>query len=158
MSEKWYNNKIYIDKKNKDIEQGLKFEEQFKKYIKGKWMFIYQQNKFQEIDYMIVNPYEKDINSISYVELKMRNITKKTFEETFIPLRKYKKAIELIESWYKVFLIIKWIDFIWYIDFQKVMPYKIDYITSRRDRWKDEKWFYVYFNVNDFKKYNMDII
>lgn len=133
-------------RKEFDLKDWLEYEDIFKKEIENLNIQIEKLWQFDKFDFKVWNNI--------YVEVKKRNCSVNTYTTTKINMKKYIEALDRVCKWDSCYLVIKWEDFVGYINFLETPPVQTSYELWRKDRGCIEKSYYSFFDVSKFKEYN----
>lgn len=99
---------------------------------------------FGDFDYIM----SRDGKVIQWLEIKEREYNKADFVDTMVPIRKVRKALEIIYTGGNAFLLIKWRDVTGILNF--VTPFSKIALGGRSDRGFSEYKQYAYYSIKDF--------
>jgi len=136
---------------SKDKKWGLEQEkvaiEYFKRAVGKKWNDFQPLGLYSHFDYCA---HALKTRKCCFVEIKSRRNNHDEYEETIVPAIKIRKALALIAEGHKAYLVVNFLDGIYYQDMEKA-SLRFDW-NVRRDRGAFEKGLYAFLKVNQFKK------
>ena len=136
---------------SKDKKWGLEQEKIAIKYIERaigkKCNEFIPLGLYSHFDYCA---HAKKTRKCCFVEIKSRRNNHDEYEETIVPAIKIRKALALIAEGHKAYLVVNFLDGVYYLDMEKA-SLRFDW-NVRRDRGTIEKGLYAFLNVSQFKK------
>jgi len=136
---------------SKDKKWGLEQEKIAIKYVERaigkKWNEFIPLGLYSHFDYCA---HAKKTRKCCFVEIKSRRNNHDEYEETIVPAIKIRKALALIAEGHKAYLVVNFLDGVYYLDMEKA-SLRFDW-NVRRDRGTIEKGLYAFLNVSQFKK------
>ena len=137
----------------KDLEWGLEQETPAIKAFSGvfkrkKWSKFEKLGLYDHFDFCAHSLDDK--RSSCFVEIKSRRCSYGDYEDTIVPSVKIKKALILIEHRQKVYLVINFVDGVYYVDLERAQM-RFDW-NARTDRGRIERAHYAFLPLEQFKK------
>ena len=136
---------------SKDKKWGLEQEkiaiDIFAKKIGKKWVEFIPLGIYSHFDYCA---HAKKTRKCCFVEIKSRRNNHDTYDETIVPAIKIRKALALIAEGHKAYLVVNFLDGVYYLDMEKA-NLRFDW-NVRRDRGTIEKGLYAFLKVKQFKE------
>ena len=136
---------------SKDKKWGLEQEKiaiaHFEKAVGKKWNEFTPLGLYSHFDYCA---HAKKTRKCCFVEIKSRRNNHDEYEETIVPAIKIRKALALIAEGHKAYLVVNFLDGVYYLDMEKA-SLRFDW-NVRRDRGTIEKGLYAFLGINQFKK------
>ena len=136
---------------SKDKKWGLKQEKiaikKFKEKMGAKWNEFAPLGMYSHFDYCA---HAKKTRKCCFVEIKSRRNNHDAYDETIVPAIKIRKALALINAGHKAYLVVNFLDGIYYLDMEKA-SLRFDW-NARRDRGALELGLYAFLGISQFKK------